>query len=133
MTGSIGVFCLRVAVVVVLMAPAATLQAQGRGQSICRDVWDWNSGRYVQVCNDVYYPPSSPSPPPPPAPDLQARQTIDTENTIRYNADAEQRKAQLQAIEHAGAPDRGSPSALSLCPPPYRMTARDGCQPSRSR
>ena len=131
MTGSIGVFCLRVAVVVVLMAPAATLQAQGRGQSICRDVWDWSSGRYVQVCNEVYYPPPSQSASP--APDPPARQTTSTESTIRYNADAEQRKAQLQAIEHAGAPDRGSPSALSLCPPPYRMTARDGCQPSRSR
>jgi len=127
MNGSIAAFSLRFAAVVVLMAPATAVQAQGRGQSVCRDVWDWNSGRYVQVCNEVYYPPPSPSP------DLQARQTIDTENTIRYNADAEQRKAQLQAIEHARASDRGSPSALSLCPPPYRMTARDGCQPSRSR
>jgi hypothetical protein len=127
MNGSIAAFSLRFAAVVVLMAPATAVQAQGRGQSVCRDVWDWNSGRYVQVCNEVYYTPPSPSP------DLQARQTIDTENTIRYNADAEQRKAQLQAIEHARASDRGSPSALSLCPPPYRMTARDGCQPSRSR
>ena len=129
MKGSITAFSLRFAAVVVLMTPAATVQAQGRGQSICRDVWDWSSGRYVQVCNEVYYPPPSQSASP--APDPPARQTTSTESTIRYNADAEERKAQIQGIERGGTPDRGGPPALSLCPPPYRMTARDGCQPPR--
>jgi hypothetical protein len=129
MKGSIAAYSLCFAAVVILIAPATTLQAQGRGQSICRDVWDWSSGRYVQVCNDVYYPPPSPSPPP--APNPPARQTTSTESTIRYNAAAEERKAQLQAIERGGAPDRGTQSGTNLCPPPYRMTARDGCQPAR--
>ena len=129
MKGSITAFSLRFAAVVVLMTPAATLQAQGRGQSICRDVWDWSSGRYVQVCNEVYYPPRSPSAPP--APDPPARQTTGTESTIRYNADAEERKAQLQGIERGKAPDGRTQSGTNLCRPPYRMTARDGCQPAR--
>jgi hypothetical protein len=56
------------------------------------------------------------------------KRTTNTENTIRYNADPEERRAQLRAIERGGAPDRGSPPNSTLCPPPYRMTARDGCQ-----
>jgi hypothetical protein len=38
-------FALLFAAVTVLFAPAATAHAQGHGQSICRDVWDWSSGR----------------------------------------------------------------------------------------
>jgi hypothetical protein len=101
MKTSIKRFALQFAAIAVLFASAETAQAQGRGQSICRDVWDWSSGRYVQVCNDVYYPP--PSPPPPPAPEPPAKPTTGTENTIRYNADAEERKAQLQSIERRPA------------------------------
>jgi hypothetical protein len=127
MKGSIR-FAMHFAAMAVLFAPAATAQAQGRGQSICRDVWDWGSGRYVQVCNDVYYPPSSPAPAPPPAPEPPAKRTTGTESTIRYNADDEARKVQLQAIERDEAPDRGAPPGSSLCRPPYRMTPRDGCQ-----
>ena len=94
MKSSSGTFALRLAAVAALFAPAGTAQAQGRGQSICRDVWDWGSGRYVQVCNEVYYPPPAPAPPPTPEPPVT--HTTGTESTIRYNADDEERKAQLQ-------------------------------------
>ena len=73
----------------------------------------------MHVCNDVYYPP--PSPAPPPAPEPPAKHATGTESPIRYNADDEERKAQLQTIERDGAPDRGTPAGSSLCRPPHRM------------
>jgi len=51
MKSSIGTFALRFAATAILFAPPAAAQAQGIGQSICRDVWDWGSGKYAQVCN----------------------------------------------------------------------------------
>jgi hypothetical protein len=56
---SIGTFALRFAATAFLFVSAADAQAQGIGQSICRDVWDWGSGKYVHVCKSVYYPPPS--------------------------------------------------------------------------
>jgi hypothetical protein len=51
MKSSIGRFALRFAATALLFAPAATGQAQGIGQSVCRDVWDWGSGTCrLQVC-----------------------------------------------------------------------------------
>jgi hypothetical protein len=119
---SIGAFALRFAATAVLFAPAAA-QAQGL---VCRQVG------YVRVCEYVYYalpepgyyPPPSPTPPPAAEPPVR-RSTV---NTIRYNADDEERKAQLQATERGGTSHRGPPPGSSLCPPPYRMTAQDGCQ-----
>jgi hypothetical protein len=60
----------------------------------------------------VYYP--SPLPPPAPEPPVM--------HMTGGDAVAEGRKAQLRATEHE------EPPSLSLCSPPYRMTARDGCQ-----
>ena len=108
MKSSIGTFALRFAATVVLFAPVAAAQAQGTGQSTCKHVG------YELVCNSVYYPP-----PPPPSPPAH---TIETETTVNYDPVAEARKAQLRAT------DRQAPPSSSLCPPPYRMTARDGCQ-----
>jgi hypothetical protein len=109
MKSSIGTFALRFAATAVLFAPVAAAQAQGTGQSTCKHVG------YELVCNSVYYPP--PPPPPPPV------HTTGSETTVHYNPVAEARNAQLRATEH-----RDPPSSSSLCPPPYRMTARDGCQ-----
>jgi len=53
--------------------------------------------------------PRAPSPEPP------VTHTTGSESSVRYNRDADARKAQL-------------PPVSSLCPPPYRMTASDGCQ-----
>jgi hypothetical protein len=117
MKGGIGTFALRFAATAVLFAPTAT-QAQGIGQSICKDVWDWGSGKYMQVCNSVYYPP--PPPLPPPLPEPPVKHTTGSESTLQYDPVAEARKAQLRATEH--------PPSSSFCPPPYRMTTRDGCQ-----
>src|SRR6266852_2970419 len=114
MQSSIGTFALRLAATVVLFAPAAAAQAQGIGQSICRDVWDWGSAKYVHVCNSVYYPP----PPPPPTPPVS--HTTGSESTVLYDPVAEARKAQLRATEPRVLP------RSTLCPPPYRMTASDG-------
>jgi hypothetical protein len=108
------------AALAVLFAAAAISQAQGIGQSGCRDVWDWGSGKYMRVCNSVYYPP--PAPPPQPAPEPPVTHTTGSETTVHYDAVAEARKAQLRATEHR------VPPGSSLCPPPYRMTAQDGCQ-----
>ena len=116
MKGSIGSIALRFAAIAALFAPGAAAQEQGQVRRVCHMVG------FAPVCEDVYYPPRSPAPEPP------ARHTTPTDSTIRYNADDQERKAQSQAIEHGGAPDRGAPSGSSLCPPPYRMTARDGCQ-----
>src|SRR5215471_6981289 len=116
-------FALRLAATVVLIAPAAA-QAQGTSQSVCRQVWDWGTAKYVQVCNSVYYPPppqpapSAPEPEPGPA----VKRSAPSEETVRYDTAAEARKAQLQSGE------RRVPASSSLCSPPYRMSARDGCQ-----
>jgi hypothetical protein len=120
MQSSIGTFALRLAATVVLFAPAVAAQAQGIGQSICRDVWDWGSGKYVQVCNSVYYPPPPPPTSPPPEPPV--RHTTGSESTVLIDPIAEARKAQLRATEHQ------DPPSSSFCRPPYRMTAWDGCQ-----
>jgi hypothetical protein len=94
MKGGIGTCALRFAATAVLVAPTAT-QAQGIGQSICRDVWDWGSGKYVQVCNSVYYPPT----PPPPLPEPPVWHTTGSEATVQYDPVAEARKAQLPAFK----------------------------------
>ena len=57
MKGSVRNFALSFVATAILFAPAAAAQAPGIGQTICRLVWDWGSGRYMRVCNSVYYPP----------------------------------------------------------------------------
>jgi len=42
--------------------------------------------------------------------------------TVQYDPIREPGKARVQATE------RRDPPSLSLCPPPYQMTAQDGCQ-----
>jgi hypothetical protein len=106
MKSSIGAFVLRLAAMAVLLAPAAA-QAQGSSRTICK-------GYGTRVCDTVYSPP-----PPPPEP---PKHTTGTETLIPYDPVAEARKAQLRATEHR------APSSSTLCPPPYRMTASDGCQ-----
>ena len=68
----------------------------------------------------VYYPP------PPPAPEAALEppvtHTTGSESTVLYDAVAEGLKAQIPATEHR------VPASSSLCRPPYRMTASDGCQ-----
>jgi hypothetical protein len=120
MKSTIRTLALRFIATVILCGTAMTAEAQGIGQSVCRQVWDWGTAKYVQVCNSVYYPPQPP--PPPPAPEPPVTHTTGSEATIRYDADAEARKAQLRATEHR------APASSNLCPPPYRMTASDGCQ-----
>jgi hypothetical protein len=120
MKSSIRTFALRFAATVALFAPAAAAQAQGVGHSVCKNVWDWGSAKYVQVCNSVYYPPPPSAPPPAPEPPVRAH-TTGSESTVGYDPAAEARKSQLRATEHQDP-------ARSLCPPPYRMTASDGCQ-----
>jgi hypothetical protein len=122
MKSSIGSFALRFAAPVILFAPTLAAQAQGIGQSICRDealptLGTFQPSKHVQVCDSVYYPP-----PPPPAPEPPVRHTTGWESAVPYDPVAEARKAQLRANEHQ------VPAGSSLCPPPYRMTAVDGCQ-----
>lgn len=116
----IGTLALRFAATVILFAPTVAALGQGVGHSICRDVWDFGSAKYVRVCDSVYYPP--PPPPSPPVPEPPVIHTTGSETTVRYDDTAKERKAQLRAIEHR------VPSSSSLCPPPYRITAQDGCQ-----
>ena len=138
MNSSVGTFVLRFMATAVLLAPAIA-QAQGIGQTICRDVQV--PGRVgaigaderahtERVCNSVYYPP-----PPPPPPEPPVRHTTGSESIERYDPDAEARKAQLRAtqLRPSGETDREvvkhrDPPSSSFCPPPYRMTAWDGCQ-----
>jgi len=126
MKSSIGILALPLAATVVLFAPAGTVQAQGSGQTICRDVWvpgrvgaiDPNEkGHTERVCNTVYSPP-----PPPPAPEPPPKHTTGSEETVHYDGAAEARKVQARAAEHPAS------TSSSLCPLPYRMTAQDGCQ-----
>src|SRR5690242_7193176 len=111
-SSSIGTFALRFAAIAFLFASAVAAQTPGIGQSVCRDV-DW--GR--RVCDTVYYPPM---PPPPPEPPVQ--HTTGSETNVQFDPAAEARKAKSRATEHR------APASSSLCPPPYRMTASDGCQ-----
>ena len=122
MKSSFGTFVLRFAATAVLFAPAAGAQTPGVGQSVCRQVWDWEAGRYMQVCNSVYYPPQPTAPASPPPPEPPVTHTPAVNSFVPYEAAAEARKAKLRATEHR------SPSSSNLCPPPYRMTAHDGCQ-----
>lgn len=119
MKSGFGTFVLRFAAIAVLFAPTAAAHAQGLGRTVCEKVWDPVLFKRLEVCNNVYYPPPSPQPPPPEPP---VRHTAASESTVQYDPDAEARKAQLRATER-----RNQPSS-SLCPPPYRMTASDGCQ-----
>jgi hypothetical protein len=88
----------------------------------------------VQIIDDK---PTSPPPPAAPSsPEPPARRTTGSESTVLYDPVAEAQKAQLRATEHIGEADSlgGKPSKhrdpprSGLCPPPYRMTASDGCQ-----
>jgi hypothetical protein len=127
MKSSFGPFALRFAATVALFAPAPATQAQGTGQTVCRDVWvpgvfnGWGANQQAhneRVCNSVYYRPPAPPPPEPPV-----QHTTGSETTVQYNTPAEARKAQTRATEHQAPPSSGG-----LCPPPFRMTAQDGCQ-----
>jgi hypothetical protein len=75
--------------------------------------------RSVHVRNYYYLPPPSASPSPTEPP---VTRTTPSSETVSYDPVAEAGKAQVRATEHR------DPPSLSLCPPPYRMTARDGCQ-----
>jgi hypothetical protein len=125
MKSSTGTFALRLAAIAVLSAPTI-VQAQGTGQTVCRDVWvpgrfnGWGPNEQAhneRVCNSVYYPPPAPPPAEPPV-----QHTTGSETTVEYNAPAAARKAQMRDTEHRAS------SGSNLCPPPYRMTAQDGCQ-----
>lgn len=126
MTSRTGPLALRFAAMALLFAPAAAAQTPGTGQTVCRDVYvpgrvgALGSGERAhteRVCDSVYYPP-----PPPPAPEPPVQHTTGSETTVRYEGAAEVRKAPSWATEQR------VPSNSSLCPPPYRMTAQDGCQ-----
>src|SRR5215472_15288124 len=106
-------FALSFAATAVLFAPAI-VQAQGVSRTVCQNVGG------VRVCDSVYYPP--PPPPPPPAPEPPPKHTTGSEETVHYDGGAEARKAQIRATAQRNPPSSG------LCPPPYRMTAQDGCQ-----
>ena len=74
---------------------------------------------HLRVSN-YYLPPSAPTAP---AQEPPVTHTTGYETTVHYDdAVAAGREAQLPAAEY-----RPSPGS-SLCPPPKRMTARDGCQ-----
>jgi hypothetical protein len=100
---SIGTFALGFAAAAVLFALAAAAQAQGTDQAICRDFSE--GAVHSHFC---MLPP-------------RVKVRISNDQFIRYDPAAEARKAQLRTTE------RQDPSS-SLCPPPYRWTARDGCQ-----
>ena len=129
MNGGIRTLVLRLAATAVLFAPAVAAQAQGYGQTICRDVWvpgrvgaiDPNErGHTERVCNTVSYSPPPTQPTPPPEPKVE--HTTGSSEEVHYDGAAEARKAQMRVTEPAAR------ASATLCPPPYRMTARDGCQ-----
>jgi hypothetical protein len=112
-----------------LVYASSMAQAQSTGQTICRDVWvpgrvvaiDPNEkAHFERVCNTVYYPQPSASQPAPEPPKVE--HTTGSSETVPYDAVAEARKARLRAAEPQ------APPSSTLCPPPRRMTARDGCQ-----
>jgi hypothetical protein len=126
MKSSIGAFALRFAATAVLFGPSVATQAQSTSQTICRDVYvpgpgingaDRGHGQMERVCNTVSHaaPPS-----PPPEPPVKHEPPVNS--FVPYDAAAEAQKVQRQSVEHR------VPASLSLCPPPYRMTAQDGCQ-----
>src|SRR5215471_18666964 len=122
MKSSIGILALPLAATVVLFAPAGTVQAQGTSRTICHDELVPSGGTFtpstrVRVCDTVSY-----APPPPPAPEPPPKHTTGSEETVHYDGAAEARKVQARAPEHPAS------TSSSLCPPSYRMTARDGCQ-----
>ena len=104
-------------------------QAQSTGQTICRDVWvpgrvgaiDRNEKAHSErVCNTASYPqPSAPTPATDPP---KVEHTTGSSETVQYDVMGEARKARLRASEPQTPPNS------RLCSPPYRMTARDGCQ-----
>ena len=117
MTSSIANFALRFAAMAVLLEPVAA-QGQGTSQRVCYLTADPITMKPATVCNEVSYPP--PPAPPPEAPAVT--RTPSSNSFVPYDPAEEARKAQLRATEH-----RDRPSS-TLCPPPYRMTASDGCQ-----
>jgi hypothetical protein len=116
MKSTIRAFALRFAATAALFAPAAAAQTPGMGQSFCQD---WGGGR---ACETRYYHPSPPPPPKAQEPESPAKHTPVVNDFVPYDAAAEAQKAQAQSVEHR------VPASSSLCPPPYRMTAQDGCQ-----
>jgi len=78
--------------------------------------------RSVHVRNNYYYLPPPPLSAPPPPAEPPVTRTTPSSETVYYDPVAEAQKAQRQSVEHH------VPASSSLCPPPYRMTARDGCQ-----
>ena len=126
MKSTIRAFALRFAATTLLFAPSVAAQAQSTSQTICRNVYvpgpgingaDPGHGQMERVCNTV----SSTTPPPPPA-EPPVKHEPPVNSFVPYDAAAEARKTQLQSVEHR------VPARLSLCPPPNRWTARDGCQ-----
>ena len=126
MKSTIRAFALRFAATTLLFAPSVAAQAQSTSQTICRNVYvpgpgingaDPGHGQMERVCNTVS---STPPPPPPAEPPVKHEPPVNS--FVPYDAAAEAQKAQLQSVEHR------VPASSSLCPPPYRMTARDGCQ-----
>jgi len=117
MKSSIGTCVLRFAAMAVLFAPVAA-QGQGTSQRVCYLTADPITMKPATVCNEVSYPP--PPAPPPEAPAVT--RTPSSNSFVPYDPANEARKAQLRATEHR------APSSSTLCAPPYRMTASDGCQ-----
>src|SRR5690242_7359871 len=87
MKNSLRIFALRFAATAVLFAPTVVAHAQSTSQSVCQKVWDGGTTKYI--CNNVYIPP-------PPTP---VKPTIENE-TVKYDAAAEARKAELRANDH---------------------------------
>ena len=111
-----GTFVLRLAAMAVLLEPVAA-QGQGTSQKVCYLTADPITMKPATVCTEVSYPP--PPAPPPEAPAVT--RSPSSNSFVPYDPADEVRKAQLRATEHR------NPSS-TLCPPPYRMTATDGCQ-----
>jgi hypothetical protein len=122
MKSGIGSFVLRFAAMAVLIALATAAQAQGTSQSVCQYV----GPRPVQAaaCLQRGLLSSSTTTRPSGASGRACSQAHNggTSETVPYDPVAEARKAELRATERQDRP--GS----NLCPPPYRMTAHDGCQ-----
>src|SRR6266446_4058948 len=122
MKSGMGTFALRFAAMAVLIAPAAAL-AQGSSQSVCQYVWDPVAFKRLRVCNEAYYPsPPAPTQPAPAAEPPVRPSAGGRIETVPYDPADEARKAQLRATKPRAS------SSSTLCPPPYRMTASDGCQ-----
>jgi hypothetical protein len=103
------------AVLLASLPPAAEAQTT---QSVCQQVI--NSYRVMRVCRQVVVPTPAPAPPAR-LPETSAQRGPGTETTVRYDPAVEAKKARARASEPV-------PAARDVCPPPYRMTERDGCQ-----